>query len=208
MKRAISLAVLLSLSAFSSQVGAVPSGKKVITDPVGDANGINDQGAHDGTVGDFVTPADASSVTDLLEVKLANDAKNLYITFVTEAGPPATQGVGYALTVINPTSPNGTARCLSFHARYPGAGNDLSEPYAFMADTCNAKFADAKVVGQTIVVPRKHHKALGKGQVVKAPQALGYVHVGSSSPANVSAPILDTTKVGKNYKLVDKKKRR
>lgn len=205
MKRAIFIGVLACFGMLAGQVTAAPAAKVVLEDPVGDANGVNDQGTGDGSFGDHATPADVSSVTDLMEVSIGNDAKNVYVTWVTEAGPPATQGVGYRLRV-NPDGAGG-AYCLHFEAFYPGAGNDLTAAVAHLRDSCTGETIEAEAMGAMIVVPRKAHDALGKGAVLAAPQAQGFVYLGSY-PAGVPAVTLDTTTVGDDYKMIDKKRKK
>ena len=206
MKR--SLLIAISCTAFvlpvPPGVEAAPKAKAVIEDPAGDANGLNDQGFGDGSNGDHVTPADASTVTDLLKVTLANDAKNLYVNFETENAPPATQGIGYRLR-LNPDSSG--AYCLHVEAFHPGAGNSLEAPIGQLRDACTGETTEIKVIGPMVIVPRKATKALRKGATVKAPQAQAFVYVGGPPPAGAPYPVTDTTKVGKNYKLIDKKKK-
>ncbi|HWC13465.1 MAG TPA: hypothetical protein VG929_02580 [Actinomycetota bacterium] len=205
MKRKLSIATMLGVAvcvvAAASLATAAPAPKKVLEDPLGDANFLNDQGTGDGSFGDHVTPADVSSVTDLVSVSLANDAKNLYITWETEAAAPATQGVGYRLRV-NPDGPGGT-HCLVFEAFYPGATDALTEAEGHLRDTCaGGAPIKAEVLGNMLVVSRKAHKGLGKGATLKAPQAHGFIYSGGSYPAGFAYPVADTTKVGKDYKLV------
>lgn len=196
------IAVAVAPTATGAQVPPPP--KIVIEDPVGDANFINDQGTSDGTLGDAVTPGDVSEVTDLEAIGFSNDAKNLYVTIDTETSPPATQGVGFRVRV-NPDGPGG-AYCLVFEAFYPGAGNDLTEAKGHVRDVCAASEAvPVQVLGSMIVVPRNSHEALGRGATLTAPQAQGFIYLGTY-PAGVPAPTSDTTKVGKDYKLVDKKR--
>lgn len=210
MKRVIVIAAALGLIAALSpaapSAGAAPKAKVVIEDPAGDANGINDQGTGDGSVGDYVGPADASSVTDIVEISVANDAKNLYITFTTETVPPATQGVGFRVR-FNPDGAGGT-HCLLFEAFYPGAGNVLAAAEAHLRDTCGGgETTPIEVLGNLLIIPRSAHEALGKGATLAAPQAQAFIYLGSSYPAGLAAPTTDTTKVGTDYKLVDKKKK-
>ncbi|MDQ3645457.1 MAG: hypothetical protein M3345_00815 [Actinomycetota bacterium] len=206
MKRSISfLAGVALILAMTSGLGAAaPKPKVVIEDPVSDANFVNDQGLGDGTFGDVVTPADVSSVLDMISVSLSNDAKNLYITFETEAGPPATQGTGYRFRA-NPDGPGGTY-CLTVEAFFPGGGNDLTESKAHVHDVCaGGDPVPAEVLGSMIVVPRSGLDALGKGATLTAPQAQGFVYLGTY-PTGLAGPTADTTKPGTDYKLVDKKK--
>ncbi|HET7483407.1 MAG TPA: hypothetical protein VFK89_11160 [Actinomycetota bacterium] len=173
---------------------------KIVTDPSGDSNGINDQGTGDGSFGDF-TQAGVGNVSDLSEVRISNDAKNLYITFQAQGVPPASEGLGYRLR-FNPTATPGT-QCLLFEAFWPGGGNNLEEAHAHIWDQCNgADPIEVKIVGPMLTVPRKASKLLGKGAVLKAPQAQSFVWSGTY-PTGVAGPYLDTTKVGKDYKLVD-----
>lgn len=206
MKRTLPIGILCAVLALQPFGGlsAAPKAKTVIEDPVGDANGLNDQGTGDGSNGDNVTPADASSVTDLTEITLANDSKNLYVTFLTEAAPPATQGVGYRLR-MNPEGTGGSY-CLLVEVFYPGAGNALDSAVAQLRDTCTGETTEAEALGPMIVIPRKASKALGKGATLKAPQAHAFIYVGGPPPTGVPYPVTDTTKVGSDYKLVDKKR--
>jgi hypothetical protein len=201
MKRAISVIVAVGIIMSLAVASAAPVPKEVIEDPAGDANGLNDQGTGDGSNGDNVTPADASTVTDILSISIANDAKNLYVSVTTEAAPPATQGVGYRVR-FNPDGAGG-AHCIVLEAFFPGGGNDLTVAEAYLRDTCGSGEAvPVEVLGYQIIVPRKLHKAFGKRAVLKAPQAQSFIYVGSSYPAGVAAPTMDTTKIGKDYKLV------
>ncbi|MDP9067431.1 MAG: hypothetical protein M3N53_03645 [Actinomycetota bacterium] len=201
MKRALWIGITLCVAAASSVATAAPAPKVVIEDPIGDANFLNDQGTGDGSFGDIVTPADVSSVTDFEAISIANDAKNLYINFETEAAAPATQGVGYRLRV-NPDGPGGSY-CLLFEVFYPGATDALTEAEGQLRDVCaGGDPVKLQVLGNQLVVPRKASKALGKGKTLKAPQAHGFIYSGGSYPAGVAGPVADTTKPGADYKLV------
>ena len=202
MKRATSILVgscLLWTAAAS--VSAAPKPTTVLEDPAEDANALNDQGTGDGSMGDNVTPADASTVTDLLSVDVANDAKNLYVTVQTQTVPPATQGVGLRVR-FNPDGAAG-GHCIVLEAFYPGAGNDLAAAVAQLRDTCaGGDPVPVEVLGAMFVIPRNASKAFAKGAVLKAPQAQSFVYVGSTPPAGAPLVHMDTTKVGKDYKLV------
>lgn len=203
MKRAISIltGTCLLWAVAAANVSAAPKPTVVIEDPAEDANGLNDQGTGDGSNGDNVTPADASSVTDLLSIDISNDAKNLYVTFTTQTAPPATQGVGFRVR-FNPDGPGGT-HCIILEAFYPGAGNDLAAPVAHLRDACaGGDPVPVELLGPSFIVPRKAHKAFAKKAVLKAPQAQAFVYVGSSPPAGAPLIHTDTTKIGKDYKLV------
>ncbi|MEA2451510.1 MAG: hypothetical protein QOG04_220 [Actinomycetota bacterium] len=200
MKRALSIVLATGIILSLAVASAAPAPKEVIKDPAGDANALNDQGTGDGSTGDNVTPADASTVTDLLGVSFANDAKSLYISISTEAAPPATQGVGYRVR-FNPGA-DGT-HCLVVEAFYPGGGNDLTGAQGHLIDTCaGGDPVPITVLGYMLVIPRKANKAFAKGATLTGPQAQSFIYVGSSYPAGVAYPTMDTTKIGTDYKLV------
>jgi hypothetical protein len=204
MKRsaAILLALVLGIVT-AAPLGAAP--KPSLEDPQGDANFVNDQGTGDGSFGDHILPASPSTVGDLLKVTFTNDAKNLYVHIATVAMPPATQGVGYRVRV-NPDGPGGTY-CLNFEAFFPGATNNLTANEGHFIDLCEG--AEGMAVeatfsplgGSMIVVPRKSSQALGKGKKLTGVQAHAFVYSGTSYPAGVVGPYIDTTKPGKDYAL-------
>jgi hypothetical protein len=203
MKRFISILALAGLVALATAAAAAAP-KPSIEDPLGDGNFVNDQGTGDGTFGDFVLPADISSVGDLLAVTFTNDAKNVYVHIDTEAVPPATQGVGYRVRV-NPDGAGGSY-CLNFEGFFPGATNDLTEYKGHLRDACGggdpieAQVMPSPLGGTMIVVARKSHEGLGKGKKLTAPQAAAYVWTGSY-PSGVAGPYMDTTTVGSDYAL-------
>lgn len=189
------------LWAAAANVSAAPKVTTVLEDPAEDANGLNDQGTGDGSNGDHVTPADVSTVTDLLSIEVSNDAKNVYVGFETQTAPPATQGTGFRVR-FNPDGAAGS-HCIVLEAFYPGAGNDLASPIARLRDTCaGGDPVPVEVLGPMFVVPRKANKAFAKKAVLKAPQAQSFIYAGSSPPAGAAVIHMDTTKVGKDYKLV------
>jgi hypothetical protein len=204
MKRALSIVVALGAVvaiALSNLALAYPAPKTLLEDPLNDANFLNDQGTGDGSNGDVVTPADASSVTDLLSLGVANDAKNLYVTINTEAAAPGTQGVGYRVR-FNPDGAGG-AYCVVLEAHYPGASDAIDAAEGILTDSCNGVAATPiQVLGNMLIVPRNLDKAFAKGATLKAPQMQGYFYEGGPAPAGAAYPVSDTTKPGKDYKLV------
>jgi hypothetical protein len=184
-------AVALAATSVSGTAGAA---KPNITDPLGDANFVNDQGTGDGSFGDF-TPADAGTVSDITGVSFANDAKNLYVTISTEAAPPAATGIGYSVRV-NPGAAG--SYCLFFEAFFPGANNDLTQGHAQFRDACTGETTEVQVLGTQIAVPRNLSEAFGKGKKLAAPQAQAFLYSGTY-PTGVSGPYADTTKVGTDF---------
>jgi hypothetical protein len=57
-----------------------------------------------------------------------------------------------------------------------------------------------KIVGTQLVIPRKAHKALGKGAKLTAPQAQSFFYTGNES-GGAKYPVIDTTKVGTDFKF-------
>jgi hypothetical protein len=204
MKRPLSIAAALGLVvalAGASLSASAAAPKTVIEDPAGDSNFINDQGTGDGSFGDF-NQAGVGNVSDLLEVSLSNDAKNLIITFQAQGVPPATQGLGYRFRV-NPDGTGGTY-CLLFEAFWPGATNDMTEAKAHFVDACaGGEPVPIKILGPVLYIPRKLSKAFGKGAKLTAPQAQTFVYSGTY-PTGVIGPYMDTTKVGTDYTFVDR----
>lgn len=208
MKRAISISVLLSVACAgvlsSSLVASAATAKTVIEDPAGDANFINDQGTGDGSVGDQ-NPADAGNVSDLISVALANDAENLYVTFYAEGAPPATQGLGYRVR-FNPDGAAGS-QCILIEAFFPGATNVMTEFKAHVVDTCaGGDPVPVEILGTMLTIPRSANEAFGKGKTLAAPQAQSFVWWGSY-PEGAALGTMDTTKVGTDYRFVDKKRK-
>lgn len=195
MKKALSIAAALGLLlAFSLQATAAP--KPQITDPLGDANFVNDQGSGDGSFGD-VNPADAGTVSDLTAVTFANDAKNLKVTIETEAAPPAATGIGYRVRT-NPDGPGG-AYCINIEVYHPGANNALTTPVAYAQDTCGGGERQAiKVLGNQLIVPRSMSKLFAKGGKLTSPQAQSFLYSGNET-TGITYPVADTTKVGTDY---------
>ena len=190
---AASVSLLLAAPSLSA-----PAPIAVIEDPYGDANGINDQGTGDGSTGDVTGAADAGNASDLGDVTVTNDAKNLYILFMNEQSPPATQGLALRFRVNGEPG----SQCLNFEVYYPGATNNLTATEAILRDTCaGGDPIEIEALGTQLIIPRSAHEDLGKGKVLTNPQAQSFVWSGTSYPAGVGGPYIDTTKVGKDYKL-------
>ena len=196
MKRFIGVAAVAAMVA-ASALQASAAVKPQIEDPLGDANFVNDQGTGDGSFGDQ-NAADAGTVSDFTEITLSNDSKNLYVMFGTEAAPPAATAVGFRLR----TNPEGTggAYCYFFEVFYPGANNTLTAPEAQFRDACaGGDPVKVEVIGTQLVIPRSASKAFAKGGKLTAPQAQSFQYTGSSQPAGVIGPYVDTTKVGADF---------
>ena len=194
MKKALSLVAALGLAmALSVQATAAP--KPHITDPLGDANFVNDQGSGDGSTGD-VNPADAGTVSDLVAVTFSNDAKNLKVLVETEAAPPATTGIGYRVR----TNPNEAGTyCVIIEAYYPGANNALTQAVGYVQDVCGGGEREPiTILGTQLVVPRTASKFFAKGSKLTAPQAQAFLYSGNET-TGATYPVADTTKVGTDF---------
>lgn len=203
MKRVLSITAAIGLVAMAAPLPAASAPKPtvILEDVLGDSNFINDQGTGDGSFGDF-NQAPVGNVSDLVKVSLSSDAKNLYVLFEANGVPPATQGLGFRLRV-NPVGPAGT-QCLFFEAFWPGATNAMTEAKAHVRDSCaGTPPVPVKIQGAFLTVPRKGIDALKKGAVLEMPQAQSFVYSGAEYPAGVIGPYMDTTKVGKDYKLAN-----
>lgn len=200
MKKSLSIAAATAAVslALGSLAAAAPAPVKIIEDPVGDSNFINDQGTGDGSTGDQ-TAADAGTVSDLLGVEISNDKKNVYVTFQTEAAPPATTGIGYRLRV-NPDGTGG-AYCVLVEVYHPGANNVLTGAIGHVVDECaGSEPQPIEVLGTMVTIPRSANEAFAKGATLTAPQAQAFLYSGNET-AGAEAPVADTTKIGKDYKL-------
>lgn len=210
MKRLLCMALAAGLvtAAPPAHAGGIPKPTVVLEDPEEDANGLNDQGASDGSFGDQSDAgADASEFADIVSAGFSNDKKNLYVFIETQSTGQPSAGEGFRVRA-NPTG--GAASgvfCLNFEIYFNGAQNTLTSPEAIFRDACGAgdpvsvKAEMSTYGGYMITVPRKGIEALGKGKALAAPQAQTFAYSGSSYPAGVTGPYFDTTKAGKDYKL-------
>ena len=191
-------AAIAALAAGSLPAAGAGAPTKIIEDPLGDSNFLNDQGMGDGSTGDQ-TAADAGTVTDLLGVEISNDKKTLTVTFQTEAPPPAETGVGYRLRV-NPDEADGQ-HCLYIEALFPGKNNTLTAPMAQILDACATETTPLEIFGTTVTIQRDAHEAFAKGATLRAPQAQAFLFTGNENGVGPRHPVADTTKIGSDYKL-------
>ena len=194
MKKALSLVTALGLL-LALSLNATAGPKPQITDPLGDANFVNDQGSGDGSFGDQ-TAADAGTVSDITEVTFSNDAKNLKVLIGTEAAPPATTGNGYRVR----TNPDDAGTyCIIIEAYFPGANNALTSPIGYFQDMCGGgERQEIQILGTQLVIPRKASPAFAKGAKLTAPQAQAFLYSGNET-AGATYPVADTTKVGADF---------
>ena len=194
MKRIVITALSAALVLSATALHAAP--KPHISDPVGDANFVNDQGQSDGSFGDQ-NAADAGTVSDIVAVTLSSDAKNLIVDFQTEAAPPATTGIGYR---VRANTKDGD-RCIVIEAYHPGANNVVTAAVGYAVDTCaGGDPVEIKVLGTQWQIPRSVSKSFAKGQKLTGLQAQAYLYSGDGGySSGAKYPVADTTKVGTDF---------
>lgn len=177
-----------------------------IEDPAGDANYLNDQA--NGDVGDNVTPADASTVADILKVWFTHDADVIRAHILTEIPPPATASAYFYRVQVDP---GGEPNCLRFQIATTGPTSPTTaEAFGSIRDLCGdndetftegitvtiEELADGTGIS-TVVVPRTTHPALADNLVLAAPTA----HSRNYLAGAATAPQADTTKPGTDYTI-------
>lgn len=224
------LSIALAAVMVTGVFGALPASSEtvvpaepLVTDPVGDANYLNDQGfAGTGIApatvpesGDNSTPADGGSVSDVMAAWLTADADNVYAHFQTEAPGPATLALFYRLRV----DPGVGSNCLWFQAGAPGAGNaqGVSTPSLRTISPCDpvqtvsegAEFIQEEGPDgtgiHTIKIPRVLSAYLVDGTTLATPK-VDVTHYTLSPPvpgvtggAGLTAPTIDQTKPGLDW---------
>jgi hypothetical protein len=178
-----------------------------IEDPAGDGNYLNDQGS--GEVGDNVTPADASTVADILKVWFTHDADVIRAHILTEAPHSANTASAYFYRVQ--VDPGGDPNCLRLQVSTGGPTNPTAtEPTGSLRDLCGdadetytegitatiEETADGQGIA-TVTIPRSTHPAFADNLVLAAPTA----HSRNSIGGAVTAPQVDTTAAGTDYTI-------
>lgn len=226
-----SFSILLALALVAGIFSAVPAKAQTpvpaapnIVDPANDANFIN-EGTAPGLGHDNVTPADASTVADLLAVWFSNTTDEVSVHFQTQAAPPASNGITYQ-AFASPgegSAGSSTQGCLRFLGNIPGSlpggGSYQDQPWIRLLDRCNVgtSIFDDSVEGEfvieegpdgtgitTFTFPRSYSTLLATGQTLSTPTARGSSPtVGSHTNVGFATPSTDTTKPGTDYPLGD-----
>ena len=205
---AVALAAALSVPAAAQEPAPTVVPEVVnIEDPAGDGNYLNDQGT--GEVGDNVTPADASTVADILKVWFTHDADVIRAHVLTEAPHSANTASAYFYRVQ--VDPGGEPNCLRFQIATTGPTSPTTaEAFGSIRDLCGDNdetftegitvtieaLADGTGVS-TVTVPRTIHPALADNLVLAAPTAHSRNYVGGAA----TAPQVDTTVPGTDYTI-------
>ncbi len=177
-----------------------------IVDPAGDGNYLND-GTGFGQGGkDNQTPADASSVGDILGVWFTTTQDTISAHIQTEAPGPATPSYVYRVYF----SAADAEDCLAFQGVAPGVGNDpTAEPVGTLRSECGdlpENVAEGEFLQEegpdetgihTITLPRKAAPAFADNGIVVAPHA----EVRHLAVA-VTYPVIDNTEIGTDYQVV------
>ncbi|MFP5352516.1 MAG: hypothetical protein ACLGIB_08140 [Actinomycetota bacterium] len=197
-----------------------------IEDPLNDGNFLNDQGNRDktGFQGDKATPADGSTVGDLLRVWFTNDSETVSVHFQTEKPGPATTSIAYqAYTNAGEGSAGSNALgCLRWYGLIPGASNGQSTTYQGpplikLVDRCNdgtsvysngVEGKHAIVEGPegtgilTLTFPRAYSPILA-GPSLTAPFASTTIVAGAEAVGNTGPLMIDNTANGTDYVMVE-----
>ncbi|MDQ4145255.1 MAG: hypothetical protein M3198_16245 [Actinomycetota bacterium] len=180
---------------------------------------------------DNVTPADVGNASDVLKVWFSNTADKVSAHILTERAAPATAGLVFRVMASPGEGEVGKSAtgCLWFEAYIAGEEPNSKQKttyqgssFARLRDVCNlGSAASTTVPGEftietieevgavtTITIPRSASPLLGKGETLTKP----YIEVrnlfGGEAPSpvgttTVTAPVVDTSKVGLDYKLVE-----
>ena len=198
-----------------------------IEDPADDGNFLNDQGNRGdiGFQGDNATPADGSTVGDMLKVWFTNDAENVSVNFQTQApGPAATTIVYQAYTNAGEGATGSNALgCLRWYLLIPGAYSGQATTYQGppvikLVDRCNdegtsvysngveGKYTIAEGPDGTGILtatfPRSYSPLLA-GPALTAPFASTSIAAGAEAAGNVSLLMIDNTANGTDYAFVE-----
>lgn len=184
-----------------------------IEDPANDANYLNNQGLPAEVPGDNVTPADVSTLGDILKVWFTNDADNANLHIQTQAAV-AEGGNNAAIFFRVQVDPDGAGEpCLWFQAGTTGT-NNLAGAVANLRSVCGG---GDEVLGDgeltvatgpedtgiyTISVPRSLHASLGEGGKLLAPIATSR-NYWNATVQSATAPQIDDTLPGTDYLMVD-----
>jgi hypothetical protein len=195
-------------SALPAKAQTVVPAAPNIVDPAGDANYLNEGFVGAGQGGDHGTPADASSIGDILAVWFTHTAETISWHVQTEAPHPSS-GAAYWIEVN--TNPAGGPRCLSWDMLM-AAPTYQGDSFARVRDDCAATdsvfgevVAEELADGTGVVtgtVPRSAHALLADGSTLTEPVAFMRHATGPiPSVGTFIQPTIDTTAVGTDYTI-------
>jgi len=205
-------------SAVPAQAADVPAAVQ-IDDPVGDANGLNDQDNAYGTPaagqGDHVGPA-GGTATDILKVWFSNTATDISLSFQTKGDPNNLIYDTYFRFSSNPgkgsVAGDETRGCFLWVASINGAaGGWQGETGGSLTDKCNVGDAVAgplvteegpeSTFITTMTFPRSYSPLLADGGTITDPFGVSRVLYVGPSPTTAAFVTLDNTKRGTDYAI-------
>lgn len=173
---------------------------------------------------DNTTPADAGNASDILKVWFSNETDTVSAHFVTELPPPANQGLVYRIQASPGEGEvaSSATGCLWFEAYIAGVNPQSGQRTTYqgssfgrLRDICNLGSGNAVAIpGEfatetledgtgltTITVPRDGTPLLAADQTLTAPYMEVRNLTGGDGIGTVTAPVIDTTKVGLDFVL-------
>jgi hypothetical protein len=207
-------------SAVPAQAATEIPGTVQIDDPLGDANGVNDQDNAYGTPaegqGDH-TEVGVGTSTDLLKVWFTNDASNVSLHFQTNGNPANLAYDSYFRFSSNPgtgsVAADETRGCLQWVASINGAaGAWTGETDGTLTDKCNVgtpvstplvteEGPDGTFI-TTMTFPRDYSPVFADGGSISTPFGVSRVlYVGPTGTTGAFVT-MDNTKRGADYSIV------
>jgi hypothetical protein len=173
-----------------------------IVDPPGDANYINNNQTQGQSGNNHTTPADASSLGDILAVWFTHDAEKISVHVQTEAPQPSSGAAYIVFFFANPDE------CL--YAEFAiAAPSYQGDSYAEVEDSCaGLEPAEGEVVSEegpdgtgiiTAAFPRSYSASFGDGAVIGTPR-IEMRHL-NGGPASLRGPTIDNTDPGSDYTI-------
>jgi hypothetical protein len=173
-----------------------------IVDPPGDANYINNNQTGGGSGNNHTTPADASSLADILAVWFTHDAEKISVHVQTEAPQPSSGAAYIVFFYAN------ADECL-FAEFAIAAPSYQSDSYAEVEDSCaGVEPGEGEVISEegpdgtgiiTATFPRSYSASFEDGAVIGTPRI--EMRNLNGGPASLRGPTIDNTDPGTDYMI-------
>lgn len=173
--------------------------KPNIEDPAGDANYLG---------GDQETAPATLSVSDILRVWFTNDAENISVHVQTTAPPPSSNASYIYRIRFNPGEDE--TGCLWFEiiTEGPTFVGEMFGRLRFVCSDADPVEGEVEITEAsdttgitTLTLPRATDPAFDDGAVLAAPNAQVNNNNGADGVGRVTAPVVDDTEVGTDYKI-------